>query len=433
MDKAPNEMFIGVINPYALTEAITGRKFDWTDPKSIQVIEDTLETNYAELFDMKYNSPLYTGLKLQKDNTAVKLAADGVKIRTKEQEESRDFSVLKHLKDLNEMGVNKLEKIEVVEGKLKRGKLQMTLNIPKFNNTITNTLTTPKIYEIVWGNLKNINEWTPANMYWKDMGVFFNEVAEYNDPIQGAVGNCYFICAIAAVAWATPYTIEHKVRAIGTGETQKVNAIQFFSKGGGKDAPTKVIEVTDNTIVNNYNQPVYCRSNDSFEIWPSIYEKAFAKWITKNNTDKPDITQTAYGDPVKAVAQLNNKTPLYYYTSSRTPDQLWGVVRENSMSQKTINPMVAWTYGSGNYSGSNIVANHAYTVLGWTYVNNKKYIILRNPWGVTEPNGINSYQGIVSFFDESFWRPINMIGNDGVFALEISAFKYYFAGLGVAK
>lgn len=96
--------------------------------------------------------------------------------------------------------------------------------------------------------------------------------------------------------------------------------------------------------------------------------------------------------------------------------------------------MVAWTYGSGkDYTGSNIVGNHAYTVLGWSTFNNKNYIILRNPWGVTEPNGLNSYQGLVSFFDGSFWRPINMIGNDGVFALEINAFKIYFEGLGVAK
>ena len=61
MDKAPNEMFIGVINPYALTEAITGRKFDWSDPKSIQIIEDTLETN---LFLCSFTLILFSFLAL---------------------------------------------------------------------------------------------------------------------------------------------------------------------------------------------------------------------------------------------------------------------------------------------------------------------------------------------------------------------------------
>lgn len=434
MDKLTKELNVGAINPYALTEALTGKKIDWNDPKSIQIMEDTLETNYADLFDMKNNSPIYAGLTLDKDNNAVPMAAGELKVRTKEQQESIDVSKLKVLKDLGEAGVKKLDTVVIEAGRLNRGKLNLTLNIPKLDNTISNKLISPAMKAIIFPEAGNTNtEWNPANTSWRDMGNYFNDVTEYNDPIQGAVGNCYFISAIAAIAWADPFGIQHRVRATGVGETQRTNAIQFYSKGGGKDAPSKLVDVTDLTIVNSYNQSIYCRSNDYAEIWPAIYEKAFAKWITKNNTDRPDITQTAFGDPVKACAQLNNKTPMYYNTNTRTADVLWGIVRENCMGGKTINPMVAWTYSSGSYSGSNIVANHAYTILGWAYVNNKKYIILRNPWGQTEPIGINSYQGIVTFFDNTFWRPINFIGNDGVFALEASSFKFYFAGMGVAK
>lgn len=433
MDQAPKEMFVGVINPYALTEAITGRKFDWKDAKSYQILEETLETNYAELFDIKFNSPLYAGLELTKDDTVRVLKSEEIKVRATDKLESVNFSNIKTLNDLSNTGIKDLNTISVKNARLDKGDVKVVLNIPKLNNTINNRLITPSIKNIIFGQ-GNANGWTPAGTSWSDRGNFFNDVTEYNDPVQGAVGNCYFIAAIAAIAWAAPYTIEHKVRATGTGETDRTNAIQFFTKGGGKDAATRLVEVTDNTIINASNNPVYCRSNDAGEIWPAVYEKAFAKWITNVNHDKPDISQTAYGDPAKAVAQLTNKTPYYYYTSSRTALELFGIVRENSMSFKTFNPMVAWTYGSGkDYTGSNIVGNHAYTVLGWSTFNNKNYIILRNPWGVTEPNGLNSYQGLISFFDGSFWRPINMIGNDGVFALEINAFKYYFAALGVAK
>lgn len=433
MDQAPKDMFVGVINPYALTEAITGRKFDWTDAKSFQILEQALETSYSELFDIKFNSPLYAGLQLAKDSTVKLMKAEEIKVRSSDKLETINFSTIKNLKDLSKAGIKDLDSVAVKDARLDKGDVKVVLNVPKLNNTITNTTVSPIIKDIVFGNF-NVNVgWTPANCLWSDRGNFFNDVTEFNDPIQGSVGNCYFISAIAALAWATPYSIEHKVRATGTGETQRVNAIQFYTKGGGKDAPSKLIEVTDNTIITTSNNPVYCRSNDAGEIWPAVYEKAFAKWINQTADDKPDITKTAFGDPVKAIAQLNNKTPMYYYTNTRTADQLYGIVRENSMSMKTINPMVAWTYGSGDYSGSNIVANHAYTILGWAFVNNKSYIILRNPWGVTEPNGLNSYQGLISFFDNSFWRPINMIGNDGVFALEINAFKYYFAGMGVAK
>ncbi len=433
MDQAPKEMFVGVINPYALTEAITGRKFDWTDAKSYQILEETLETNYAELFDIKYNSPLYAGLELNKDNTVKAIKMEDIKVRATDKLQSVDLSNIRSLNDFSNTGIKDINTIAVKNARLDKGDVKVVLNIPKLNNTINNKLISPSIKNIVFGVATAIG-WTPAGTSWSDRGNFFNDVTEYNDPIQGAVANCYFIAAISAIAWASPFSIEHRVRATGTGETDRTNAIQFYTKGGGKDAATKLVEVTDNTIINSSNNPVYCRSNDAGEIWPAVYEKAFAKWINNTNDDKPDISKTAYGDPVKAVAQLTNKTPYYYYTSSRTALDLFGVVRENSMSMKTINPMVAWTYGSGkDYTGSNIVGNHAYTVLGWATFNNKNYIILRNPWGVTEPNGLNSYQGLISFFDGSFWRPINMIGNDGVFALEISAFKNYFEALGVAK
>jgi len=166
-----------------------------------------------------------------------------------------------------------------------------------------------------------------------------------------------------------------------------------------------------------------------------LYEKAFAKWCTQNQGDCPNILDTASGYSDIAMAQLTDTTPFYYDTWSRSPDELWGIVRENSVAFKTVNPMTANTYSSGDqYNGSNIVACHAYTCLGWAMSNGKKYIVLRNPWGWNEPSGTgNTYDGLLTFFDTSFWRPINMVNSDGVFALEISAFKYYYAALCVAK
>jgi len=35
-------------------------------------------------------------------------------------------------------------------------------------------------------------------------------------------------------------------------------------------------------------------------------------------------------------------------------------------------------------------------------------------------------------YDVSWWRPITLKDSDGVFAMEISAFKKYFAGFGTA-
>ncbi len=433
MDKESN-LNVGAINPYALTEALTGRKIDWTKKESIETMEDALETDYSELFDMKFNSPLFAGLKLNDQNMAEPVAASEISIRDEKDTETPDISGITTLGGLRNLGLTNLDSSAIRSGNLIRGSLNLRLRIPEMDKTLSKTRLSRQLAAIVL-NSGSSGDWTPENGIWKDMGDFFKDVTEFSDPIQGAIGNCYFIAALAAVAWADPYLIVHRNRATGTGETARVNAIQFYTKGGGKDAPSKLVEVSDKTIVrSSNNNPIYCRSNDANEIYPALYEKAFAKWILQTNSDKPDITKTAFGDPVKATAQLNNKTANYYNTSSRTGDQLYSIVRENSMSYKTIHPMTAWTYGSNkDYTGTNVVGNHAYTVLGWAFKNNKKYIVLRNPWGVTEPAGLNTYQGVLSFFDKSFWRPVNMVGNDGVFAIEANSFKNLFAGLGVAK
>lgn len=434
MDKVTN-LNVGAINPYALTEALVGRKIDWTKKESIEVMEDALETDYNELFDMKFNSPIYAGLKLNDKNMAEPIAASAITIRGDNESETPDVSGITNLGELKKLGIKSLNTTKIRSGVLTRGVLNLKLDLPQMDHTLSKTLLSKPLAAILLGKAASSGDWTPENSVWKDTGDFFKDVIEFSDPVQGAVGNCYFIAAVAAIAWADPFRIVHRNRATGTGEADRVNAIQFYSKGGGKDAPSKLVEVTDKTIVRTSNNlPIYCRSSDAGEIYPALYEKAFAKWILKTNSDKPDITKTAFGDPVKATAQLNNKSAHYYNTSSRTGDQLYSIVRGNSMSYKTIHPMTAWTYGSSkDYTGTNVVGNHAYTVLGWAYKNNKKYIVLRNPWGVTEPAGLNTYQGVLSFFDNSFWRPVNSIGNDGVFAIEANSFKNLFAGLGVAK
>jgi hypothetical protein len=269
--------------------------------------------------------------------------------------------------------------------------------------------------------------------------------AEYNDPIQGAVGNSYFIAALSAVAWSDPSVLVHPApdasHASRNGhETSRTNsqqhiAIRFHSKGGRHDAPSATIEVNEKVLVHNATKrPVYCRSNNFHEMYAALYEKAFAKWVNRSRSEEPDITQTAYGDPVIACAQITDRKPHYFETESRNPEELYGIVREHCLNMRTMYPMVAWTHATGpDYRGCNIVANHAYTILGRAQVGDKEYIILRNPWGVTEPHGLSTYQGLITSLDEKFWQPISTIDNGGVFALEPAAFKFYFAGLGVAK
>ena len=282
-------------------------------------------------------------------------------------------------------------------------------------------------------------DWTPPNGTWSDPGQFFNEAAEFFDPVQGAVANCYYIAALSAVAWAMPYRISHLTRATGQAQPHFTNMIRFYKPDSGGQLDRE-IEVTDAVPLNSASGGfIYCRSSETGEIWPAVYEKAYAKLKTGTSSDHPDITATAWGDCVWATAQLTGGRRFYYDTASRSADSLWDTVRANSLSGRTVQPMTAWTYASGDaaeqkivYADANIVASHCYTVLGWAYRDGRKYIILRNPWGNTEAT-IETLNSTVWLYDISWWRPITLTAIDGTFAIEASTFKTYFAGLGVAK
>jgi hypothetical protein len=60
---------------------------------------------------------------------------------------------------------------------------------------------------------------TQATAAWADAGVFFKEATEMTDPVQGALGDCYFIAALASVAWARPSMISQQGRESGSDRT----------------------------------------------------------------------------------------------------------------------------------------------------------------------------------------------------------------------
>ncbi len=253
------------------------------------------------------------------------------------------------------------------------------------------------------------------------------------------MANCYYIAALSAVAWAMPYRIIHMTRATGVAQEHFTNMIRFYKPDSG-GALDREIEVTDSVPVNTASGWfIYCRSSEAGEIWPAVYEKAYAKLKTGISGDHPDITATTWGDCVWSSAQLTGQQRFCSSTASHSADALWDIVRGNSMSHRTFDPMTAWTYSTGDagtkkivYSDANIVASHCYTVLGWDYRNSRNFIILRNPWGNTEAT-VQTLNDTVWFHDISWWRPISLTTIDGTFAIEASAFKTYFAGLGAVK
>lgn len=443
---------IGVINPYALAELVQNRRIRWDEVDAREVLEETFERPYEELFDPEYGSPLYPGLNVLPDGMVEKKPIGDLYVDVGEegeeepdtdnpqkgaQEERRmdpDLSEVKTLRDLRDvLNVAELGDLEVSRTRLRTpDSLSLEIRRPQAEGRIAPLRPFPKAIIEAITDIKAFEEdgWTPTGAQWSDVGVFFKETAEFFDPIQGAVADCYLIAGMSAVAWAHSDQIVQRTRATGEGQQAFVDLIDFYTNGS-----TDRIEVSEKLPVRN-GSLIYARSSESGEIWPGVYEKAYAAWKTGTSSDKPKITDIAFGDPVRATDELSGGSRSYYATKNNSANTLWDRVRANSLSYKTFNPGVAWTYSSAsaapdtiNYANANIVANHAYTILGWDYDNGTRYIVARNPWGRTEAT-IGRMSGVWTPYDESFWRRINLPDVDGTFAIDASTFKKYFAGLG---
>jgi len=350
----------------------------------------------------------------------------------------------------------------------------------------------------LWGHGIFELGWTPAGGEWADTGSFFKEAAEYFDPIQGQLGDCWLIAAESSVAWALPYAVAQRSRATGTGNESFTNRLDFVDPADGS---THTFEATDRTVVyTGTTSPLYGRSSEPGEIWPAVVEKAYAMWRGNGQSfDRPDLTVLNGGDPVHASATLTGRKPHYTGTAGQTAAQLATLVKSHAVSFRTVDPMTAWTYPTGaaspdqvTFSDANIVANHAYSVLGWasgtrvvralqdrltrevalhsavlpvgapqdlgpagtltgarsvgqlldasflesvhldwrTFLQ-RDYIVLRNPWGSAEATAGNLH-GAIPLKDISFWRTIDLGDVDGVFAIDFPTFKRYFQGIGVA-
>jgi len=443
---------IGITNPYALAETIAGRRIRWETVKQPErLLEEILQTPYMELFDPKYDSPLFPGAsydakrKLHSAPTErIRLHEMGIDLGTDEPlpqsiEELQAF-LKKHQKDalrllsLEQPTPRSLE-MSIELGKAAKGSIS-NLDWPD----MVGNLVVPGLWSKKLGNKKK--EWTPDHIRWEDPGHFFNKAADFFDPVQGSVANCYFIAAMAAVAWTRPYRIAHRTRSIGADQQEFTCMIKFYRAGSSnnKNADTAEVEVTEKLPLNEQTgDVVYCRSSEDGEIWPGVYEKAFAKWITGNTTDKPDITETAWGSPVRAVRQLcNEHNTTNKVTANSTASELYSFVRSHSMSRKTMHPMVASTYSSAddapdniNYSDGNLAAAHAYAVLGWFWKDDQEYIVLYNPWGRTRDSSL-ILDGNWMARHVDWWKSISLT-EGGVFALTSENFKKYFRRIASVK
>ena len=408
----------GVINPYALAELSVGRPINWSrvaDPP--RLLEETLGVEHDRLFDPAHRAVPYA---LAPEREALEVEPEAWTHRLQELErvvvpEEGRLDLRTFDENAAALALRRLE-VAGVEGLRPEAQERMAAAVVPVQVA------------------SNDEEFTPPGAAWIDPGDFFEEGTEFADPVQGSLGDCYFIAALASVAWSRPYTILQRNRATGHSQQEFVNQIAF-TRNGSADS----VEVTERVPLRGSNT-LYARSSEAGEIWPAVYEKAYAKWRTGNDTDKPPYGPLHGGDPVRACCELvEGLRPTSKSTRRESAADLYSFVRQNSLSRRTVNPMTAWTYGRASDApdsiqydaASGIVGWHAYSVFGWDFVRGRRHIVLRNPWGRHEGR-VGTRSGTWVAHETSFWRRVPL-DTGGVFSMDADEFKRYFAGIGVAK
>jgi hypothetical protein len=133
------------------------------------------------------------------------------------------------------------------------------------------------------------------------------------------------------------------------------------------------VEVTDRILANAWGGIDFCRSKEPGEIWPAVYEKAYAKWRLNEASDFPAIPSIAGGDPSIACKQITGLADYRNWHNSFTAADILQLVKNHTSNGRTTTPMISWTHGTAQegdqgdiaYREATVVAGHAYSVLGW--------------------------------------------------------------------
>lgn len=216
---------------------------------------------------------------------------------------------------------------------------------------------------------------------------------------QQALGDCYFLAALASIAKSKSAIIRDVVKDKGGGNF----AVRFFAKHAlaGKPPSFKPewVGVDSDVYVNAQGKPVYAKGSTA--LWPGIVEKAYAVWKGRGSYENisggfsNDAFEQVLGVSAEKVdvSALNtvegalgsgtySKQALELFKKIQGATATGGVVALDTKD---------WgTGGTGESAGENttekpgLASSHAYSVfaaVGQPGVDKYLYVTIRNPWG----------------------------------------------------
>ena len=220
----------------------------------------------------------------------------------------------------------------------------------------------------------------------------FTDGPDYRDIQQGAVGDCFFLSALASMASAHPEIIRQVIAPLGDG----TYVVQFLRNG----SPSYVRVDADLPV--SGSSLAYAKTGADGELWVPLMEKAYASFRGGDSS----YSSLRSGLPETVFSQVAGVASTF--PSGMSIDTAWSFL---SYQLSAGRPVAACSKTSA--SGP-IIANHTYTVMSVQIIDSIRCVTVYNPWG----------------YDGGTGHDANT--NDGLVTLTISDFVQQFAGVAAA-
>lgn len=268
-----------------------------------------------------------------------------------------------------------------------------------------------------------------AVVVWRRPGEFFNgDFAIFSDGIeasdikQGALGDCWFLSALAALA-EYPQLIQTVF-----GRNRAVSKYGVYELKCYKNGLPITIIVDDYFPCDpSSGNPCYSHAVGN-ELWVLLLEKAWAKL-------HGSYQQIEAGRPYRAMMDLCGAPGRCL---SIKHDWTKGFFEKLELNDKRGSLMAAGTPGrddmtksTGTKPKSGIVPGHAYTLIAAKQKNGVKLFELRNPWGDYEWGGDWSDRSpLWTPAMKAFFQP-SLDSHDGRFWISKADFRNYFSDIDI--
>jgi hypothetical protein len=217
--------------------------------------------------------------------------------------------------------------------------------------------------------------------YQTTTGNLFNGTPSRADARQGALGDCYFIAAVASIADSNPDAVRNMFVDNGDG----TYTVRFYRV---QDSMPDYVTVNRRLPAQfngalGYSGYGLSVSSPSTTVWIALAEKAYAQWNETGNEGRDGTNRYAAiegGWMGNVNAQVLGRASSNYSLTSSNKQTLI----------TALNTQKAVTIGTNTSVSAGLYGSHAYLVTG--YEASTDTFRLHNPWGFSHPGALSYSQ-----------------------------------------